>query len=252
MQPDSFTVAEIRQTPPLELLKLLGGWYLCPKGDHGQRLGPLVGYAGKYDAGNGEMMQYVGDVYANFAKAEEQPRVIRVWSEMMLDSLEPLKPTVVLGMPWGGLASSVIWALSLGCRFGFAEKKTVRMATDKLREQSLLALNRHTLREGDRVLLGEDVTNNLSTAREACELVWAANAEVVGIVCWLNRSPAPFYFYSPSKEIPIVSLVFQNLPEYKQEDPYVAGDVALGNIELKPKDKASWANLMAAMQQYSL
>jgi len=33
----------------LEILRRCGGYYGCPKDAAGKRLGPLVGYAGKYD-----------------------------------------------------------------------------------------------------------------------------------------------------------------------------------------------------------
>lgn len=60
---------------PLELLKALGGYYLCPKDKEGNRKGPLVGYAGTYPTDQGTK-QYVGDIYANFALAEEHPMVM--------------------------------------------------------------------------------------------------------------------------------------------------------------------------------
>lgn len=45
---------------------------------------------------------------------------------------------------------------------------------------------------------------------------------------------------------PIITLGDKALPEYKQDDPYVAKDIAAGNISLKPKH--DWPRLRAAME----
>src|SRR5438105_1748153 len=73
------TVAPRNHEDPLEILRRCGGYYECPKDVNGQRLGPLVGYAGPDQKGR----QYVGDVYVNFAKAERHLPVLRYLAETL-------------------------------------------------------------------------------------------------------------------------------------------------------------------------
>lgn len=44
---------------PLKLLSAVNGFYEVQKDKNGKRLTPLVGYAGKYDAGDGKELQWV-------------------------------------------------------------------------------------------------------------------------------------------------------------------------------------------------
>jgi hypothetical protein len=57
---------------PLDLARMCGGYYECPKSPDGKRLGPLVGYAGRDELGR----QYVGDIYVNFAQVERYGRAL--------------------------------------------------------------------------------------------------------------------------------------------------------------------------------
>ena len=49
---------------PLDLLAKCGGYYECPKGESGKRLGPLVAYRGTYGPDD-DKKRFVGDVYVN-------------------------------------------------------------------------------------------------------------------------------------------------------------------------------------------
>lgn len=243
---------DIASTKPLEALGLLNGYYECPKDVSGKRLGPLVGYAGKYTITQGSergvQKQFVGDIYANFAKAENRPRVYDNWADRMKFDIGSLGLDVVLGMPMGGIAAA--FAMSRyngngGARFCFAEKKVTAVATETMREQSMLTLGRHELYEGERVGIGEDVVNNLSTTAEAVKLIRASGAEPVAILCWLNCSPTQIY-ESDGLALPIVSLIWKPFPQYRQDDPEVAEDIARGNVVLKPKN--DWPRLMETME----
>ena len=238
---------EIAGTEPLEALRLLGGYYECPKDPTGKRLGPLVGYAGKYEADDGSKRQYVGDIYANFAKAEERPRVYQSWVDRM--KFDVPKVDVLLGMPMGGIAVAFALApiTSVEARFCFAEKQVIAMATEALREQSRLALVRHELHKGDRVAIVEDVTNNFSTTAEAVGLILEAGAEPVAILSWLNRSSAEIY-QTEGLTLPVISLISKFFPQYRQDDPAVAEDIVAGNVVLKPKN--DWLRLMEAMETH--
>ena len=59
------TIKRMDNESPLDLARRCGGYYSRPKG------GPVVGYAGKYSGPNGQELQWVGEVYVNFAKVEK-------------------------------------------------------------------------------------------------------------------------------------------------------------------------------------
>jgi orotate phosphoribosyltransferase len=242
---------EIIDMEPLEALRRLGGYYECPKQDSGKRLGPLVGYAGKYDAGDGKMLQYVGDVYANFSAAEARPRFYHAWADRMKFSFPEPRPDVVLGMPMGGIAVAFALAdvMHGEVRFAFAEKKITAIATETLREQSQLVLARHELFPGERVVIAEDVTNNFSTTAEAVKLIYEAGALPVAIMSFLNRSTLTV-FEGEGRTLPVISLISKPFPQYRQDDPAVADDIAKGNVVLKPKNE--WPRLMKAMEENRL
>lgn len=227
---------------PLELLRLCGGYYKCPKGPDGKRVGSLVGYAGKYDAGDGTKKQYVGDVYYNFARAEQYPHVRDVFARALAEKfIDGNAPDVLLGAPLGGILLADAIARMLGCRVIFAEKKVTAVATESSREESKLTLDRHEVRPSDTIVLVEDVCNNFSTTDQLISLVENAGAEVMAIVCAINRSKHTMY-----QTLHVESVVHVPTAQFKQEDPEVADDVAAGNVVWKPKE--AWDKLAPYMQ----
>lgn len=110
---------------PLSTLHRCGGYYECPVNLAGTRLGPLVGYAGKDSSGR----NYVGDIYANFAKAEVYPTVLQSFAiqvhkkipAALLDEID-----VFCAAPLGGMAFAQQLALHSFRRYAFAEKKPSR------------------------------------------------------------------------------------------------------------------------------
>lgn len=234
----------------LAALSKCGGYYACPKDTAGRRLGPLVGYAAKYPVPDGTQKQWVGDVYANFAKVDEKPKVLydfalamrRVLVERVVDV------DVFCGAPIGGYSFAEMLGLVCGQRVIKAEKKITALATATMREQSDLVFARHGIEEGMRYVIVEDVCNNFSTTETLIALITGLGGKVIGIACELNRSLDVVDSY-PSKvagrEIPVVALLQMPIPEYKQEDPAVAEDIKNGNVVWKPKDE--WPRLMSAM-----
>ena len=97
-------LVEVSGDDYLEILRMCGGYYSCPKDSNGKRLGPLVGYAGKYPATDGSQKQFVGDIYANFAKAEEYPHVLKYYTEQVQPKIAQILPrlNVFCGAPIGG------------------------------------------------------------------------------------------------------------------------------------------------------
>lgn len=237
---------------PIEVLKALGGYYNCPKDNEtGKRLGPLVGYAGTYTGANSVQFAYVGDLYANFAKAEEWPLVMakfgadlgkKLQTELLNDIAYSPENLVIAGPEKGGFAIAEHLALYLGCRKAYIEKDIIAVKTLIAREQSKLAFKRHSVGEGDIVVITEDVSNNFSTTGKAIDLVQEAGAKVLCIATILNRSPHIDGVFTYKENIhPVISLVRMKAAEYKQDDPEVMGDITSGNIVWKPKD--AWDTL---------
>ncbi len=234
---------------PLGLLGVLDGYYECPKDAAGKRLGPLVGYAGRYGEQN---LQFVGDVYANFAAAEEEPFAFAHMVELLRlkllgETSSDVAVTTFCAMPMGGITFAYELAKVFDGRFVFPEKKVTALATPTSREQSQLVFARHRLEAGEQVVICEDVLNNFSTTDDGIRLIEASGAEVVAIVGLLNRSLKvdATYAYNSGRHIPVFSLVRKPIVEYMQHDPAVAADVAAGNVAWKPKSQ--WALLKKAM-----
>jgi adenine/guanine phosphoribosyltransferase-like PRPP-binding protein len=235
---------------PLKILKGLGGYYQCPKDPSGKRLGPLVGYTGKYESA-GLKKQYVGDVYVNFSIAEQYPAVINKFAKSLVKkipySFRAVSIDVICAPQMGGIAFGQLVALQMQKRFAYIEKETTQFATDTLREQSKLSFLRHSISPGDKVLITEDVLNNFSTTKECIELVEACGATVTCIASMLNRSSTTSYYVWKDRKIPLYSLVELTISQWPQEDDSVKNDIAAGNIALKPKNE--WSKLAAAMYE---
>lgn len=226
-----------------------GGYYECPVSAAGNRLGPLVGYAGKYLFGPEQIeKRFVGEIYVNFAKLEQFPELL---DDCAIDLAKQLPNgalfNVVLAAPMGGIFLASATGFHSNTRTIFAEKEIIALATSASREQSRLQFKRHELREADRAVIVEDVCNNFSTTEELVSLVEANGGLVTGIACFLNRSGKKFYERQESKaKIPVFALVDRPLQQWRQEDQAVAADIAKGNIVWKPKSE--WPRLMEAMQ----
>jgi orotate phosphoribosyltransferase len=233
----------------LENLQRCDAWYKCRKNSARKRLGPLVGYAGRYDGTN----QFVGDVYFNFAQVESQPRMLRFIAAKLAGRLFEMSllesVAAFCGMPLGGLQLGT--ALAAACteqRSIFLEKESLSVKTAKSREKARLVIGRHEICPGEKIILVEDVCNNFSTTSEAIELIAGAGAEIAAIACVLNRSLSVHEVYdSIVGPVPVVALLRIPIVEYRQDDPEVAEDVAAGNVVWKPKSREGWARLRAAM-----
>lgn len=233
---------------PLQILEECRGYYSCPRGPAGGRLGPLVGYTGEYNLPDGTKKHWVGEVYANFAKAEEHPDVLIHYANCMTKKHPDLvKNTDILcGAPIGGYAFSLILGLVTGRQVIKAEKKVIALATKESREKTELIFGRHDIVKRMQYTIVEDVCNNFSTTEKLIQLIESIKGGVVtNIICLLNRSmEVTNFFYSASskRSIPIFSLVQLPIKEYHQDDPYVADDIERGNIVWKPKDQ--WDRLL--------
>jgi len=240
----------------LETLGNCGGFYSCPKGPNGARLGPLVGYAGKYNGPDGQKKQYVGDVYVNFAKAEIHPNVLMFFARCLATKLnkeiQTFNINTFCGAPIGGYALATTLSIITDISAIKAEKKVTALATETSREKSKLFFGRHEIESGKDYVIVEDVCNNFSTSEELIALIKSAGGNVIAIACFLNRSLTVDHFYhslTASCEIPVVSLVRLQINQWQQDNPDVVKDIEKGNVIWKPKDE--WGSLAEVMQSVS-
>ena len=251
-------------------LKKAGGYYQCPKDEKGNFLGPLVGYAGTYDD-NGQKKSYVGEIYANLAKIDENPLLLQTCANQLLfrcnnATLPRIFPKIdaFCAAPIGGYSFATALGLRI-CRDDpdwrvkviKAEKRITSFATQDSREKSELIFGRHSVLKGNRYVIVEDVCNNFSTTKDLMKLIKSYGGEVLAIFCLLNRSLEYDDIYYPDKinsselsglfPVSIFSVARKKIQEYRQDDPHVAQEIEKGNVIWKPKDH--WPQLMRAMDE---
>ncbi len=245
-----------KEDDPLELLRMCRGYYECPIDPSGKRLGPLVGYAGK-DKVLGK--QYVGNIYANFAKAERHGPVLDHFAKRLIEKIfatigvsELSKVTGFCGAPEGGKALANAMAISVGSQYVYPEKKVTKVASGDAREESEFRFDRHEIEPGSRWILVEDVANNFSSTVKMIELIESHGGTVVAIACFLNRSLSVDTEFEVREglTLPVISLVRKPIDQWAQNDTAVVDDIAAGNVIWKPKN--DWAPLEKAMLDASL
>lgn len=233
----------------LNLLAEHQGYYECPKDESGNRTGKLVGYAAQYESPEGPK-HYVGERYWNFPRgAERDPLVMTRFVHDIVNQLRSSSFRMgcgeidcAFGCPMGGIIPAYEIARVYGFAYACPDKEILQVKTAESREKSRLILGRHAVEPSWRTALVEDVGNNFSTTDKAIKLVEDNGGRVVLIICMINRSPNGLTFLKyESRKIPIIQAVLIPTPEYRQDDPYVAADVAAGNVVWKPKD--NWNEL---------
>ena len=105
---------------------------------------------------------------------------------------------------------------------------------------------------GEKLLVLEDVINNLQNTDKTLEQIASTGAQVVLLGAALNRSPFADKEYVPksgpyaNQPLPIICAIREPYPEYEQDELEVAENVAKGMVEFEVKK--NWAKLMAAME----
>lgn len=242
---------------PIKLLEKCGGHYQCPKDEAGNWKGPVVGYAGTYDTPEGKK-QWVGRRYVNFAKAERHAPVLNHFANSLHVLLNgtsrelyhlSLQATGFCGAPEGGKALAEKLADLHKSQYIYPEKEVTKAKSESGREVSRLIFDRHEPEEGELWWIVEDVCNNFSTTADLVALIESYGASVTGVLCFLNRSVKvnDRFHVRDGLVLPVVSLVREIIPQYHQDDPEVAADIAAGNVVWKPKKRDEWPKLVAAM-----
>lgn len=225
--------------------------YVCPMVGT-ERKGPLVVYAGKDCKGR----NFVGDIYFNFARIETEPKVVEAFAMaacVKLDEQGLLNTfDTICGIPQGGRTFGQMVAYLAGKKFVYADKKPKLTEAGKKQEYTW-DLSRFEIEKGERVAIAEDVYNNFQNTDLTLEEIAGTGADVVLLIGALNRSPIYGEFYTPKsglysgRALPVVASVRKAYPEYEQDDPAVAADIAAGMLELEVKK--NWKLLRAFMGQ---
>jgi orotate phosphoribosyltransferase len=209
----------------------------------------LVAYAGKDDKGR----NLVGDIYFNFRKIEVHLKVVEAFAlaaynklceQKLLDTFD-----TVCGIPNGGRTFGQMLALVAGKKFAYADKKPKPIEVGKKQEYTW-DLSQFEFEEGERVAVAEDVFNNFQNTDNTLSEIAVTGAKIVLLVGALNRSPVYDTAYAPRSgpyaemSLPVIASIREAYPEYAQDDPEVAGDIAAGRLELEVKK--NWARLVAS------
>lgn len=229
----------------------------------GKLHGPLVAYHGTYDGPGGEKKRYVGDVFVNFAKAEQYPIILDYFAgrltELMktrisavaefMDSSRNEGSLVLVGMPLAAYMLTGAVGRHIGCRTIFFEKKTVAIGVNGEKDTSVLIQGRHRVLPGETAIICEELVNNISTAGEAVEVAEKTGGKVVAIVCAVNRSFPfrNFFDTEDGRKIPIIAVVEKSFEQYRQDAPEVVADIQAGNVSWDPK--GDWNTLKSAMDE---
>lgn len=236
------------------LAKRCNALYICPKDASGKRMGPMVAYAGKGE----DKKNLIGDIYFNFRRIERHPLVVDYFARIIWQNLETSDRLnefdTICGIPEGG--RSLGQSIASTSKKGFVYATKVPKPTEPGKKQEYKwDLSQFELSRGERLLVMEDVINNLQNTNNTLEQIALTGAKVVMLGAALNRSPFSDTYYTPANgyyknvTLPIVCAIREPFPEYEQNDPAVAQDVASGNVEFEVKK--NWAKLMAVMDNYS-
>lgn len=226
----------------LELGKRCRAVYVCPKVGL-ERKGPLVAYAGKDSQGR----NLVGDIYFNFRRIEEHPWAVEAFAEVALLKLAKMdlldKFDTVCGIPQGGRTFGRSLARLANKRFVYADKKP-KLTEVGRKQEYCWDLSQFEFEQGERVAIAEDVFNNFQNTDTTLAEIAVTGANIVLLVGALNRSPL---YDTTYKGLPVIASIREAYPEYEQDDPAVAADIAAGKLELEVKK--NWVRLCSTMRQ---
>jgi orotate phosphoribosyltransferase len=143
------------------------------------------------------------DTYIQCAQVSQYPEDNSFLAKKIAELFRDKEIDLVIGPAIGGITIAYETARALGVRGIFAE-----------RESGVLTLRRgFSIREGERVLIVEDVITTAGTVRELKDLVLSCGGEVAGISSIVNRGNI-----NEIDGIPVKSLVYISLSTYPPDD----------------------------------
>jgi len=158
-----------------------------------------------------------GDTYVQCAKLLQYPQQAEAVCRALAEALRQAgvnTPEAVVGPALGGMIFAYELARQLGCKGIFAE-----------REQGNFALRRgFSLQRGERILVAEDVITTGKSVKEVVELLKAAEVEVIGVACIVDRSGGSAELGAPAYslvQLPLKKYTAAECPLCQQGRPLV-------------------------------
>lgn len=116
--------------------------------------------------------------YFQCAKVLQHPEYLTAFSVMIADEFEEQAPDVVISPAIGGVVLGTEVGTQLGCRTIFAERK----------EGKMVIRRGFHIKEGEKVLVVEDVITTGGSVREVMDLVENAGGNILGVGVLVDRS----------------------------------------------------------------
>ena len=162
-----------------------------------------------------------GDRYLQCALILQQPKLAEELCRTLAGQFKNQKIGVVIAPALGGILVSYEVARALGVRSIFAE-----------RDNGLLTLRRQFhIKEGERVLVVEDVVTTGKSTQEVIDLVRGHKGRVVGVGALVDRSGGETHF-----DVPLISLLQLDLTTY---DPKTCPLCEKGIPAVKPGSRSA-------------
>lgn len=150
--------------------------------------------------------------YIQCARLLQYPDKAEKVLSTVCDKLKNIEFDVVVGPAMGGIIVAYEIGRQLGKRAVFTE-----------RENGVMTLRRgFEIKEGERVLITEDVVTTGKSALEAAEVIMSLKGSVVGIACIADRGSAKLEYpiYSAIK-LDVESFERDECPLCAKETPYI-------------------------------
>ena len=128
-----------------------------------------------------------GIVFKDLMPLLADPTSMREVVELLAEWVEPRKPDVILGAEARGFILGAALACRLGCGFVAARRpgklpwKTVSATYALEYGENSLELHADAIRDGQRVLVHDDVLATGGTAKAICDLATQLGGEIVGV-----------------------------------------------------------------------
>jgi orotate phosphoribosyltransferase len=139
--------------------------------------------------------------YVQCALLLEQPRNAKAIGEALADEVRPFDATKIVAPALGGVIIGYTVAEALGVPMVFTERKEGQMSLRR----------GYTLREGEPVVIVEDVVTTGKSTRETADVITSHGGKVVGFASILNRSGKENPFDLPYASL--LSLVLETYDE---------------------------------------